>query len=103
MKKTQKKSSKKGESVGFIGFQFLRLLVQIINKVFHSRYKRFLKPVIEKLYRAFRYENFAVKSEIVQVKKGRAKYKLVIVETADGTLKVNIGRHDEKTSEKPKN
>lgn len=102
MKKTQK-NKQKSESVGYIGFQFLRILVQIINKVFHSKYKRFLKPVIEKLYRAFRYENFAVKSEIIQVKKGKAKYKLVIVETAEGKLKVNIGRHDEKTSDKPKN
>ena len=93
----------KRESVGFVGFQLLRLLVKILNKVFHSKYKKFLKPVIEKLYRAFRYENFTVKSEIIQVKKGKAKYKLVIVETADGKLKVNIGRHDEKTSEKPKN
>ncbi len=102
MKKTHK-NKQKNENVGFIGFQFLRLLVQIINKVFHSKYKRFLKPVVEKLYRAFRYENFVVKSEIIQVKKGKVKYKLVIVETADGKLKVNIGRHDEKTSEKPKN
>jgi hypothetical protein len=97
MKKMQK-NKKKSESVGYIGFQFLRLLVQIINKVFHSKYKRFLKPVVEKLYRAFRYENFAVKSEIIQVKKGKARYKLVIVETAEGRLKVNIGRHDEKAS-----
>ena len=102
MKKTQK-NKQKNENVGFIGFQFLRLLVQIINKVFHSKYKRFLKPVVEKLYRAFKYENFAVKSEIIQVKKVKAKYKLVIVETAEGRLKVNIGRHDEKTSKESKN
>lgn len=102
MKKTQK-NKQKNESVGFIGFQFLRLFVQILNKVFHSKYKRFLKPVIEKLYRAFRYENFAVKSEIIQVKKGKVKYRLVIVETADGKLKVNIGRYDEKTNKESKN
>lgn len=90
------KNKRKNQNVGFIGFQFLRLLVQIINKVFHSKYKKFLKPVIEKLYKAFRYENFVVKSEIVQVKKGKTKYKVVIVETSEGTLKVNIGRHDEK-------
>ena len=102
MKKTQK-NKRKNENVGYIGFQFIRLLVQIINKVFHSKYKRFLKPVVEKLYRAFRYEDLAIKSEIIQVKKGKAKYKLVIVETADGELKVNIGRHDEKINKEPKN
>ena len=97
------KNKRKNQNVGFIGFQFFRLLVKILNKVFHSKYKKFLKPVIEKLYRAFRYENFTVKSEIVQVKKGKTKYKLVIVETSEGKLKVNIGRHDEKINKEPKN
>ena len=95
--------NQKNQSVGVIAFQFLKIFVKILNKVFHSKYKSFLKPVISKLYRAFRYENFAVKSEIIQVKKGKAKYKLVIVETSEGKLKVNIGRHDDGTNKESKN
>ena len=91
---------KKNQNAGFVAIQFLKVFVKILNKVFHSKYKNLLKPVIAKLYRAFRYEDFAVKSEIVQVKKGKAKYKLVIVETSEGKLKVNIGRHDIDESKK---
>lgn len=98
-----KNISKKNQSVGFVGFQFIKLFVRILNKVFHSKYKKLLKPVIEKLYRGFRYENFAVKSEIIQVKKGKTKYKLVIVETAEGNLKINIGRHDDTENKQSKN
>lgn len=52
-----------------------------------------LKHIITELYRDIAMEKLPLKTEIVRVKKGKARYRLVFMEKNDLKLRFNIGRH----------
>lgn len=64
------------------------LIKRTILKNF-DKWKGFIKEQYIKLTR----EDFEIKSEIVKVKKGKKRYNLLFIETKEGRLRVNLGRH----------
>lgn len=72
---------------------FTKLFISILNKLFNGKLRSSLSPVIRKLYSRIATEDFQIATDIVCVKKGKIKYKLVFFETPDQHIRINIGRH----------
>jgi len=48
---------------------------------------------VKNLYRGLASKNLKLRSEIVKVKKGKRRYDLLFLETAEGKFRFNLGRH----------
>lgn len=73
---------------------FCKLLISIFRFALNIRLlKNGVKYIITELYRSIAQDNLSLKTEIIKVKKGKARYTLVFLSTKELTTKVNIGRH----------
>lgn len=71
-----------------------KLIISIFRYAFNIRLlKNGAKHIVTELYRYIAQDNLHLKTEVVKVKKGKARYKLVFLSTSGLTTKVNIGRH----------
>lgn len=59
----------------------------------YKRLQNGLKYIITELYRGIALGDLHLKSELVKVKKGKARYRLVFLSTDRLKLRLNIGRH----------
>jgi len=67
--------------------QILRLALKI--KCLQNR----VKHIVTELYKGIALNDLHIKTEVVKVKKGKARYTLVFFATNGLKTKVNIGRH----------
>lgn len=56
--------------------------------------KGLYEQTIRTLYQTIRKENFILSHEVVNVKRGTRRYSLIFIETKDGKIRVNVGRHE---------
>lgn len=68
----------------------------IILKAFNSKMRDVIKETIIKCYQQVAKDTFNVKSQIIQVKKGKRKYQILFLETPKGLMKFTLKRHWEK-------
>lgn len=78
-------------------FLFIIMCLQKAYK--NEELKSMLKPVITDMYRQIAKENLILKDTLVNVKKGKKKYDLLIFEEPGGCMKFNLGRHWEGVQE----
>ncbi len=71
--------------------KFIMWLFRIALK--SKRLQKKAASIITELYRDIALGNLHLKTEIVKVKKGKAKYRLVFLSTEKLCYRVNIGRH----------
>jgi hypothetical protein len=70
------------------------LIIKITRKLLtYKCLQNGLKYIITELYRGIALGDLTVKSEVVRVKKGKARYRLVFLSTDRLRLRLNIGRH----------
>jgi len=70
-----------------------KVLIWMLNRSFNGKNRKKIEPCIKDLYRRMAHENLRIKAEIIKVKKGKRRYDLMFLETVDGKLKFNLGRH----------
>jgi len=63
-----------------------------------EKYRRniiaFYESTVRKLYRNIRRKHsFILNQTIIPVKKGKIRYTLVFIETTEGKIRLNLGRH----------
>jgi len=74
--------------------KFKQLFVYIFTKMLCSqRIGLWTRDFISTMYLALAKADLHVKTEIIKVKKGKARFTLVFFRTKNGLTRVNIGRH----------
>jgi hypothetical protein len=82
---------------------FIKFVIWLLNKVFNGKNRVKVEPTIKELYRVMAKDNLILRSQIINVKKGKRKYDLLVFETPKGNIKVNLGRHWDKETIEFKN
>lgn len=72
---------------------FIKILIWMLNKVMNGKNRAMLEPVIKEHYRKIAQDNLKIKTQIVNVKKGKRRYDLMFFETPSGTIRLNLGRN----------
>jgi hypothetical protein len=71
-------------------------LMKLASKWFYTDLIFFYEKQIKKAYQFLRREEFQITEKIINVKKGKIKYKVIYFETSGQTTKAIISRHFEK-------
>lgn len=72
---------------------FSKILIYLLKKAFDSKIRESIAPCITELHRRTVSDNLTIRKEIVRVKKGKRRYDILFIETPEGKLKFNLGRH----------
>lgn len=73
---------------------FLSFLIWGVHKAFNSKMRVGIEPTIIHCYREIRKRDLPLDTRLVASKKGKLKTKILFFETAEGTLRCQIGRHN---------
>jgi hypothetical protein len=72
------------------------LIIWTLNRIFRKptgQLRKQLTPTIKKLYQRIARDELTIKCEIIETKKGKRKYDLLIIEDSLGKRRMQISRH----------
>ncbi|MCF6241284.1 MAG: hypothetical protein L3J74_08070 [Bacteroidales bacterium] len=76
---------------------FDKILLYFFRKRFYKKKAIIIRGVID-MYRTSVRERFLIKAKIVNVKKGKIRYRIAIMEDENFTYKIYISRHKDNLS-----
>lgn len=71
----------------------MKKFILFLFEKLYNKYSDLLNPLILKFYKKIVRSDFNIVTDIVKVKKGKAKFYVAFFKTKEGNIRVNLGRH----------